>query len=396
MQNQIPNNWQTIKLKDYTSKIGSGATPRGGEKVYLKEGISLIRSQNIYNNSFEKQGLTFITVRHADELKNVEVHAGDILLNITGDSVARSCEVDQSILPARVNQHVAIIRTKDSLDHKFLKYYLVSPYMQSIMLSQASTGGTRNALTKDMIENFEIPYPPVTDQRKIAQILQSFDDKIEINNNIAKTLEDMAQAIFKEWFTKNTDKLQAQKIKNLGRVVTGKTPSTKDLMNFGSEYPFVTIPDMTNTFILNADRYLSQKSADRMKNLVLPEGSICVSCIATVGLVSITTDESITNQQINSIIPNNEEFTYFLYLFLRKNKETLQSYAAGGSTTLIINKSQFENLDISVPDSLTLKKFHQMVKPMYKKTLAVLKENQRLEAMRDLLLPKLMRGEIRV
>ena len=133
-----------------------------------------------------------------------------------------------------------------------------------------------------------------------------------------------------------------------------------------------------------------------MKSLLLPSGSICVSCIATIGLVSITTEEGVTNQQINSIIPNKSEYTYFLYQFLKRSKKTLEAIGAGGSTTFIINKTQFENLEVPVADDSKVTSFNYVVEPMYKKILDVTKENQKLTEMRDLLLPKLMKGEVRV
>ncbi len=100
-----------IELGPFCLKIGSGATPRGGNKVYLNKGkVALIRSQNVYNDGFSHEGLVYITEDQADLLSNVTVEPEDILLNITGDSVARCCQVDPAVLPARVNQHVAFIR----------------------------------------------------------------------------------------------------------------------------------------------------------------------------------------------------------------------------------------------------------------------------------------------
>ena len=150
--------WAPIRLGDVCTKIGSGATPRGGSDVYLQDGpYTLIRSQNVYNDGFHHDGLAFIDEKHAAELENVEVLEGDVLLNITGDSVARACQVDPSVLPARVNQHVAIIRPDPSqLAPRFLRYVLVSPEMQAKLLSWAGSGGTRNALTKGMIESFDV------------------------------------------------------------------------------------------------------------------------------------------------------------------------------------------------------------------------------------------------
>lgn len=195
--------WISVRLGDICSKIGSGATPRGGNDVYLTEGpYSLIRSQNIYNDGFRKEGLAFIGEEHAAELDGVEVLMNDVLVNITGDSVARVCQVPPSSLPARVNQHVAIVRPDpDRMNPRFLRYALVSSAMQQRLLLWAGSGGTRNALTKGMLESLEILAPAdVGEQRAIAHILGTLDDKIKLNRRMNETLEAMARALFKSWF----------------------------------------------------------------------------------------------------------------------------------------------------------------------------------------------------
>jgi type I restriction enzyme S subunit len=195
--------WRPLRLGDVCTKIGSGATPRGGSEVYLEQGpFALIRSQNVYNDGFHRNGLAYIGEKHAAELEGVEVSRNDVLLNITGDSVARACQVDPCVLPARVNQHVAIIRPDpEKLDPRFLRYVLVSPETQSRLLSWAGAGGTRNALTKAMIESLEFLAPEdVGEQRTIAHILGTLDDRIEANRRMAATLEEMARALFRAWF----------------------------------------------------------------------------------------------------------------------------------------------------------------------------------------------------
>lgn len=150
-------NWKKNKLGKVCSKIGSGATPRGGDASYICQGISLIRSQNILDFTFSRDGLAFIEDIQAKELSNVEIKERDVLINITGDSVARVCQVPKEILPARVNQHVAILRTdQKQLVPEFLKYYLLANPIKELLLTYASTGATRKALTKGMLEEFEI------------------------------------------------------------------------------------------------------------------------------------------------------------------------------------------------------------------------------------------------
>ncbi len=158
---EIPRGWEVTTLRQVTTKIGSGATPRGGKDAYKSEGIHLIRSLNIYDYSFEFADLAFIDDRQAAELDNVIVEENDILLNITGASVARCALMLSYLLPARVNQHVAIVRADPT---KASPFYILgainSDQRKQQLLALAQGGATREALTKDTVSNFEIVLPP--------------------------------------------------------------------------------------------------------------------------------------------------------------------------------------------------------------------------------------------
>lgn len=172
---------------DICEKIGSGATPRGGKEAYCDEGISLVRSQNVLDFAFSRDGLAHINDEQAQKLNNVEVHEGDVLLNITGDSVARACMMDSVFLPARVNQHVAIVRGKENkVINSFILYFL--QWRKGYLLQLASAGATRNALTKGMIEQLEINLPSMNEQKKIVAILDSIQQKIQLNQKINDNL----------------------------------------------------------------------------------------------------------------------------------------------------------------------------------------------------------------
>lgn len=188
-----------VKLADICQKIGSGATPRGGKEAYRAEGIALVRSQNVLDFSFSSDGLAYINDEQADKLRNVELQSGDVLLNITGDSVARACLMDDDYLPGRVNQHVAIIRVDESKAvNSYLLYYL--QWRKSHLLQLASAGATRNALTKGMIEQLEIDLPSLDEQRKVVGILGSIQNKIKLNHEINDNLLWQAQALYKDRF----------------------------------------------------------------------------------------------------------------------------------------------------------------------------------------------------
>ncbi|MET3974951.1 restriction endonuclease subunit S [Cellulosimicrobium sp. 4261] len=184
-----------VRLAELCSKIGSGATPRGGSTVYQDLGIAFIRSQNVHDNRFDETGLVRINDDAADQLKGVEVQSGDVLLNITGDSVLRCCLVPDDVLPARVSQHVAILRSNGSVVPRFLQGFLVAPGVRAELLTIASGGATRKALTKAQIEAIEIPLPSLRRQHAIAEVLGALDDKIAANTRLAVTAHGLARSL---------------------------------------------------------------------------------------------------------------------------------------------------------------------------------------------------------
>ena len=166
-----PKGWPEVALGAHTSKIGSGATPLGGEAAYKKDGIALIRSMNVRDGHFSQDGLAFIDDQQAARLDGVVVEPDDVLLNITGASVARVCRAPPDVLPARVNQHVAIIRTTSGLDPRFLEQCVLFPSMKRRLLRIAGAGATREAITKDAIERLTVIQPPRNKQERFADFL---------------------------------------------------------------------------------------------------------------------------------------------------------------------------------------------------------------------------------
>jgi type I restriction enzyme S subunit len=178
---QIPDEWQVKKLINLTKKIGSGATPRGGKEAYKSEGTPLIRSMNIYDSEFITKNLAFIDDDQALKLKNVIVEPNDVLLNITGASVARCAIVPAAYTPARVNQHVAIIRVNcDDISAEYILYTLISHTGKARLLNIAQGGATREAITKAHIENFEILVPPKAINEQFSNLAKSISRQKEV------------------------------------------------------------------------------------------------------------------------------------------------------------------------------------------------------------------------
>ena len=183
-----------VRLGSVCTKIGSGITPRGGSSVYKTEGVALIRSQNVLDFSFSSNGLVFVSDDIAEKMKSVEVVPGDVLLNITGDSVARSCLAPEDKLPARVNQHVMIIRAdKTKLNPMYLLFVL--QHRKDWLLSQSEVGATRKALTKSLVESLEIDLPDIEHQNKISSIFQNLQQLIHVNERINDYLSQIIDAL---------------------------------------------------------------------------------------------------------------------------------------------------------------------------------------------------------
>jgi type I restriction enzyme S subunit len=196
--------WPVVSLAEIASKIGSGATPKGGAEAYLasRHNYALVRSQNVFDCRFDQTGLAYISDEQAIGLRGAVLQPADILLNITGDGVTfgRACIVPSNILPACVNQHVSIIRLDPNrADPGYVLAFLTHPQVKAYIES-FNAGGSRRAVTKGNIEAFRLPLPPLSEQRAIAHILGTLDDKIDLNRRMNVTLEAMAHALFKSWF----------------------------------------------------------------------------------------------------------------------------------------------------------------------------------------------------
>ena len=307
---------------------------------------------------------------------------------------------------------VGFVADPDKCDTKFVKYYIdfIKLQMQSI-----SRGTTQDNLSLDKLLTFEFLTPSLPIQRKIASVLSTYDDLIENNTRRIKILEEMAQAIYREWFVnfrfpghekvrmvdselgQIPERWEVKPVAHFGQVVTGKTPSKKVPEYYGEYMPFIKTPDMhSNIFCTHTSEYLSQSGVESQKTKTLPTNSICVSCIGTVGVVSITSQPSQTNQQINSLVLRNQPEREFLYFSLLGLRDIIMRYGATGATMANLSKGKFESLQIVCPTKEVTASFHEAVLPHFEMVRVLQLKNTNLHQTRDLLLPKLISGEVSV
>ena len=406
--------WGEVRLGDVTSKIGSGATPRGGKNSYRESGIALIRSMNVYDFAFDDKNLAFIDEGQAQQLSHVAVQSGDVLVNITGASVARTCLAPPTQLPARVNQHVAIVRPNPKLAVAgFINAYLGSPIGKARLLNLASNGATREALTKQNLQDFTIPYPPVAEQQRIADLLGSIDELIENSQRRIEILEKMAQAIYREWFVYFRFPGQEETTfvdSPLGPIPEGweirKTsdallinPRTKALKEV--EDPFFTMGDLDErSLVCFPSEYKSGNSGSKFLNgdTLFARITPCLENGKT-GFVAALEEGQVGRGSTEFIVLRGSlvgsAFTYFLARSPEFRAHAIASMSGASGRQRVRNEC-FDSFELAVPPPDLVEQFERLASSMINKAFSLAGQNRSLMTVRDLLLPKLVTGEIDV
>lgn len=379
------------KLKDICLKIGSGATPRGGKEAYCDDGISLIRSQNVLDFVFSHDGLAHINEQQADKLSNVEVRPQDILLNITGDSVARACAVDARVLPARVNQHVAIIRPdEDKVLSSYILFFLqmIKPYLLQI----AAGGATRNALTKSMIENLELDVPDILSQKKIVAVFDDIQEKIRKNKEINKNLLEQATALYKYRFIElqpfNGTMPDDWHLGTVSEIIelydSKRIPlSSRERADLAKIYPYYGATSVMDY----VDRYLF----DGIYLLLGEDGTVVDS--KGFPILQYVEGKFWVNNHAHIITGRNGFSVELLYLLF--SLTSVQSIVTGAVQPKI-SQANLNKVPIIIPSEAELKAFDATIQPIFTQIRNLRAENDRLATTRDTLLPKLLSGELDV
>ncbi len=378
-----------VKLADICQKIGSGATPRGGKEAYRAEGIALVRSQNVLDFSFSSDGLAYINDEQADKLRNVELQSGDVLLNITGDSVARACLMDDDYLPGRVNQHVAIIRVDESKAvNSYLLYYL--QWRKSHLLQLASAGATRNALTKGMIEQLEIDLPSLDEQRKVVGILGSIQNKIKLNHEINDNLLQQARVLYKDRFV-DLKPFDGEipldwHIGTVSEIIelhdSKRIPlSSRERSNLAKIYPYYGATSVMDY----VDRYLF----DGIYLLLGEDGTVVDS--KGFPILQYVEGKFWVNNHAHIITGKNGFTVETLYLLF--SLTNVQSIVTGAVQPKI-SQANLNKMSVVIPSEAELSDFNSIVQPIFAQIRNLRAENDRLASTRDILLPRLMSGEI--
>ncbi len=286
---------------------------------------------------------------------------------------------------------------KNELDSEYLMLWFSRPEFDRYARYK-SHGSVREIFDWNELCMVELPVPAIEEQRNIVKAYKAITDRIALKKQINDNLEATARTIYKSYFVDfepfdlvQPESWQEVTIDDIAKeVVCGKTPPTADAENYGGSVPFITIPDMHGSvYTTSTERFLSDKGVATQANKTLPENSICVSCIASVGLVCLTAEPSQTNQQINSIVCKKKISPFYVYIKMTTLTEYLKQLGAGGSTTLNVNKTLFGQIPILLPDETVMNEFHRKVEPLFSTIRENQYEIQHLESLKSLLLTQI-------
>lgn len=430
----MANEWV---VTDFADAIDFQEGPGILAKDFHDHGVPLVRLSGLDRGASLLAGCNYLDPGLvAKKWAHFALQKGDILLS-TSASLGRIAVVDDEGVGAIAYTGIIRMRPRDDrLVAPFIRYLLEGPSFQQ----QAEAFGAGSVIRHFgpmHLRQMTVSLPPPYEQRAIAHILGTLDDKIELNRRANETLEAMARALFKAWFVdfepvraKLEDRWQRgqslpglpaqlydlfpdrlveselgeipegwaqRRVGDIGAIICGKTPSTSIPDFYGDDIPFITIPEMHgNIFATAIKKRLSHDGAKSQAKKMLPPGSICVSCIATLGLVIITTEPSQTNQQINSVVPAQDNETYFWYWTLKNLGEEIKAGGSGGSVLGNLSTGRFAELDVNASTRPLRLAYNSSVESFFGKILKNELESQSLAKLRDTLLPKLISGELRI
>lgn len=357
-----------------------------------------LSANNVTTDGFKFDNVVYITAEKDRALRNGKIQRGDIVITTRG-TVGNVAYYNQQIPydNIRINSGMLIVRCHEQIKSEFLYYVLRGVEFQR-QIKQIQTGTAQPQLPKSHFIKMKIIVPTIDVQEKIAKILRTIDEKIESNKCINENLEQQAQAYFNELFVVNADPNWPEcTLSDIGSVVAGGTPSKSKPEYYADQgIAWLTPKDLSvdkSKFISHGENDISELGFSKSSTKKMPAGTVLFSSRAPIGYIAIAQNELTTNQGFKSVIPNKNIGTSYVY-FLLKNLLPAIEGMASGSTFKEISGAGMKSVPTVMPDVDTIQLFNNFCEPIFKEQEVLEAENRRLSALRDLLLPKLMSGEI--
>ena len=388
--------WKKVKLAD-VCEIRRGASPRPILEYLCSDGIPWVKISDATNSGSRFIDSTVEFIKPSGRNASVTVYPGDLILsNSATPGIPRFLNIE-----ACIHDGWLLLRDFKDTSKEFLFYVLTQ--IRNELINQ-TTGSVFNNLKTEIVKEFEIDLPPLPLQRRIAEILGALDDKIDLNRQMNHTLEQMAQALYKHFFVDGIDPEnlpEGWRNSELGKVTDisiGRTPPRAEKQWFSTltgDYKWISIKDIgdSNAFIFNTSEFLTRQAVEKFNIPTIPENTVIVSFKLTVGRVTITTEVMLSNEAIAHCKITDTNITLeYLYLFLKTF-----DYGTLGNTSSIataINSKVIKNIHVLVPSDTIINEFSLPICPIFSQIKSNMKEIICLQELRDIILPRLISGEI--
>lgn len=408
-----------IVLGDICEFINGGAW---SDKEYVSYGIPVLKVTNCKPQGFQIDDINYLVFEAESKYNKNRLFLDDVIIATVGshpsmvDSAAgRTCVVTSLVEGFYLNQNAVCLRTKDQnfLDQRYLGYLCKSRDFQHYIQNKGRGAANQMRIAIGSIKEYYFELPPLTIQKKIADILSAYDDLIENNQKQIKLLEEATQRLYKEWFVdlrfpgyettpiidgipQGWKRLSAESFFN---ITIGKTPPRTESQCFTDMYkgiPWISISDMgeSSTFIFETSEGLTNEAVEKYNVKIIPAGTILLSFKLTVGRVAIATANMCTNEAIAHFKLSNEQHREYVYCYLKN-----YHYDSLGSTSSIskaVNSKIIKAMPFVLPENDLIEKFSKITAPLFNQIFIKLKAILELKQARDRLLIKLMSGEIDV
>ena len=408
--------WKHYKMDELIEEISMG--PFGSDvkkEFYVDNGVPILNGSNLQGFKLKEDSFGYLTKEKADSLKKCNAHRGDIIVTHRGTLgqivyVPVNSKYDRYV----ISQSQFRFRCKaDLVDVQYLVYYFHTREGQYKILANASQVGVPAlARATSTFRLIDIKLPPLDDQRRIASILSSLDWKIELNNKINADLEEMAQAIFKNWFVdfepfKDGKFVNSElgmipegwkvgRLDEIADVVGGSTPSKAKPEYYTQKgIAWLTPKDLSNHPAVYSSRGeidITEEGYNSTSTKLMPKGTVLFTSRAPIGYISIAQNDICTNQGFKSVVPK-KAGTCFLYCFLKYVTPEIENKSTG-STFKEASGALMKSLQVIMPEQKVFEDFEEIVCPLFARIESLEKENSRLSLLRDTLIPRLMSGEL--
>lgn len=401
--------YKAFLLEELTNAIFSGGTPSKSIKEYWNGDINWLSSGETRNN-FIYQTDNKITSLGVEKSSTRKAQKGNVVIASAGQGKTRG-QVSFLKIDTFINQSIIAIEVNNNLlDEKYLFYNLKSRYRELRSISDSAS--VRGSLTTKMFKDLKIDIPSLKYQKKISKILYTLDSKIEVNNKIIDNLEQQAQTIFKSWFIdfepfQDSEFVDSElgpipkgwevtKLGSVAECLLGGTPSRKNNDYWNGDIAWINSGEINKDRIIEPTEFITELGLKKSATKLLPKKTTVLAITgATLGQVSLLEIETCANQSVIGVLENENLQYEYIYLFIKSNIDKIISGQTGGAQQHI-NSNDVKQIDLILPSNGVLNDYYKLVSPMLTEVANLHFQNKKLAETRDLLLPKLMSGEIDV